>query len=381
MNLSNFTKLLCVSALSLSFATQSIACTALMYRDANGNAYQARTNEYPGYQPDELTYFPVGTRIESSTPEGKQGLTFNTKYAILGATLKGMTPNAKQDVVHEAVNDQGMSVSLNAFTLNEPGKITFPAEKVLALVDFGAWSLGNFKNVRELKAAIDKNEIEVWLPPIPSMWNLPTPAHFAYWDRNGDGLVVEFTGGKIVAYDNPVGVMTNDPPFPWHLANLNNYARLTNKDKNNGQFGALKVAAPDSGGALAGLPASNISPDRFVRAAFYVNYAKKAKTPDEAVQTLSHVINNFDRPLDITIDEPGGPGGESVASKKPTSEATYFTVMNDFSRGYFYIRTINMINWLRFDMKKLASIKTTKVVTFAAINSATNLDGTELFLK
>lgn len=381
MRTSDLYKLLLASALSLSLATQSIACTALMYRDANGNTYQARTNEYPGYQPDELSYFPAGTRIESSTPEGKQGLTFNTKYAILGATLKGMTPNAKQDLIHEAVNDQGMSVSLNAFTYNEEGKITLPADKVLAAVDFGAWSLGNFKNVRELKQAIERKDIDVWLPSIPSMWNLKTPAHFAYWDRNGEGLVVEFTGGKVVAYDNPVGVMTNDPPFPWHLDNLKNYARLTNMDKNTGQFGSFKVSAPDSGGALAGLPSSNISPDRFVKAAYYVNYAKKAKTPDEAIQTLSHVINNFDRPLDITMDAPGGPGGESVATKKPTSEATYFTVMNDFSRGYFYIRTINMINWLRFDMNKLANIKSTKVVSFAAINSATNLDGTELFLK
>lgn len=381
MKLSTLSKLLVASALSVSLTTQSIACTALMYRDANGNTYQARTNEYPGFQPDELTYYPVGTRIESVTPEGKQGLTFNTKYAILGATLKGMTPNAKQDVVHEAVNEQGMSVSTNAFTYNEEGKITFPADKVLSATDFGAWSLGNFKNVRELKDAIDRKEIEVWLPPIPSMWNLKTPVHFAYWDKSGDGLVVEFTGGKIVAYDNPVNVMTNDPPFPWHLDNLKNYARLTNMDKNNGQFGSLKVAAPDSGGALAGLPSSNISPDRFVKAAYYVNYAKKAKTPEEAIQTLSHVINNFDRPLDITMDAPGGAGGESVASKKPTSEATYFTVMNDFSRGYFYIRTINMINWLRFDMKKLANIKTTKVVKFAAINSATSLDGTDLFLN
>jgi penicillin V acylase-like amidase (Ntn superfamily) len=352
-----------------------------MYQDANGNAYQARTNEYPGFQPDELTYYPVGTRIESSTPEGKQGVTFNTKYAILGATLKGMTPNAKQDTFHEAVNDQGMSFSANAFTYNEAGKITVPADKVLSAMDFGAWSLGSFKNVRELKQAIERKDIEVWLPPIASMWNLHAPIHFAYWDRSGEGIVVEFTGGKIVAYDNLVGAMTNDPPFPWHLDNLKNYAGLTNKDKNAGQFSKLKVSAPDSGGALASLPSSNMSPDRFVKAAFYVNYAKKAKTSEEAVQTLSHVINNFDRPLDITIDEPGGSGGEAVASKQPTSEATYFTVMNDLSQSHFYIRTIKMINFVRFDLKKMSGIKSVKTVSFAALNSSSGFDGTELFTK
>lgn len=116
MNISFLSKSLIVSALSVSLTTNVLACTAMLYRDASGHAYQARTNEYPGFQPDELTYYPAGTRIESTTPDGKQGLTFNTKYAILGATLKGMTPNAKQDIVHEAVNDQGMTVSTNAFT-------------------------------------------------------------------------------------------------------------------------------------------------------------------------------------------------------------------------------------------------------------------------
>ena len=235
MKISVLPKFLLATVLSISVASNSMACTALMYQDANGNPYQARTNEYPGFQPDELTYYPVGTRIESSTPDGKQGVTFNTKYAMFGATLKGMTPNAKQDTFHEAVNDQGMSFSANAFTYNEEGKLTVPADKVLSAMDFGAWSLGNFKNVRELKQAIERKDVEVWLPPLASMWNLRAPIHFAYWDRSGEGVVVEFTGGKIVVYDNLVGAMTNDPPFPWHLDNLKNYAGLTNKDKNTGR--------------------------------------------------------------------------------------------------------------------------------------------------
>jgi penicillin V acylase-like amidase (Ntn superfamily) len=102
---------------------------------------------------------------------------------------------------------------------------------------------------------------------------------------------------------------------------------------------------------LAGLPSSKISPDRFVKAGYYVNDTKKAKAPEEAIQALSHATNNFDRPLDITMDAPGAAGGDSVILKFPTSDATYCTVMNDFSRGHFYVRTIKLINWLRFDMK------------------------------
>ena len=220
------------------------------------------------------------------------------------------------------------------------------------------------------------------MPHIESMWNLLAPVHFALYDKSGGAIVIEFTNGKPTVYDNPVGVMTNDPPFPWHLDNLNNYAQLSNIDKNSGQFGSLKVQAPDSGGALAGLPSSNISPDRFVKAAYYANYALKATSPDAAVQTLSHVMNNFDRPIDITVDEPSNTsGGEAVQSASATSEATYFTVMNDLSRNQFYIRTIKQVNFVRFDLRKLDSIKAVTTVSFDRLNASTSFDGTDLFIK
>lgn len=376
-----FGKLFLTVLLSYALPASSYACTVLSIRDAKGNIYQGRTNEYPGMQPDELTYFPAGSLIESVTPDGKKGMSFKTKYAIFGTTLKGMTLDAKQDTLHEAVNDQGMSFTTNAFTRNGQSTITMSSDKVLSVLDYGAWVLGNFKTTDEVKRAIDNNDVDVWFPRIASMWNLLAPVHFALYDRSGGAIVIEFVGGKTQVYDNTVRVMTNDPPFPWHLDHMNNYARLTNVDKNSGQFQGLKVQAPDSGGALAGLPSSNTSPDRFVRAAYYANYALKAASPVEAIQTLSHVMNNFDRPLDITMDDPSNTGGgESVQSKSATSEATYFTVMNDLSQNHFYIRTIKQINYVRFDISKLSGLKEVTKVSFQRLNSSTSWDGTNLLL-
>lgn len=368
--------------LSISVTANSIACTALSYTDAKGNLYVGRTNEYPGMLPDELTYYPVGTRIESVTPDGGQGYTFETKYAIAGATLKGMVPNAKQDTVHDAINDQGMSISALEYTENGEPKITAQADKVLSVLDFGTWALGNFKTIKELRQAIDQSGIQVWLPRIKSMANLITPVHFAIFDRTGDAAVIEFTNGKLNIYENTVGVMTNNPPFPWHLTNLQNYAGLTNVDKNRGQFNKMKVIAPDAGGALRSLPSSNMSADRFIKAAYYSAYAEKAKTPDVAILTLSHLINNFDRPAGITIDEPGSGGrGESLPSKKPTSEVTYYSFIRDLSQNHFYIRPITMMNFVKFDMQKLSSLKAVKVVSFNTLSKYTNFDGADLFLK
>lgn len=382
MTLHQLSKVFLTTFLLASSITNSYACTVLAFIDAKGNVYQGRANEFLYQQPDELTYWPAGTRIESVTPNGQQGKTFNTKYAILAATLKGMTPNAKQDTVHEAANDQGMSLTTNFYTLNGQPTVTAPPAQVLSALDFAAWALGNFQTVEQLKQALQNKDVDIWLPQMPNMGNLVAPLHFAIYDKVGGAVVIEWTGGQTLVYDNKVGVMTNEPPFPWHLENMNNYAYLTNVDKNTGKFNKLSVTAFDSGGAMAALPAANNSMGRFVRAAYYANFAKKAKTPEQALLTMGHVMNNFDRPIDITVDKPNAAAADLGASaSKPTSEATYFTVIKDLSRNLFLIRTINAFNFTQFDLNKLSAIKETRVVSFKDLNANTNLDGTPLFLK
>lgn len=382
MKLKLVSKLLLSTCLVFSTVANTFACTVLSIRDAQGNVYQGRTNEFAGQQPDAMMYYPAGTRIESMTPDGKPGKTFNTKYGILSVTLNGLVANAKQGTLHEAVNDQGLTITTNALIENNPPVPTGPADKILSAADVGTWALGNFQNVQQVKQALESKEVEVWLPRIPSMANLYAPLHFALYDKAGGSIVIEFTDGKTSVYDNPVAVMTNDPPFPWHLKNMNNYAYLTNIDKNTGQFNNLKVASSDSGGNMASLPSVETSVGRFVKAAYYSNFVHKAETPDQAVKTLSHVMNNFDRPKNISADLPGTASkAEAFAAHKISSESTYFTTMNDLSRGHFYLRTINSINFSKFDVRKLAALKQIKEVKFSAINAYGNLDATDLFLK
>lgn len=382
MKLMAITKVFLSTALMTSSISNAVACTVLSIRDAKGNVYQGRTNEFAGQLPDRLTYWPAGTNMESVTESGAQGKTFTTKYSIFGVTLKGITANAKQDTIHEGVNDQGMTFSTNAYTNNAPTYVNASPDKVLSVMDLGTWALGNFQNVSQVKEALENKEVDVWLPKLASLANMVAPIHFALYDKSGGAIVIEFTNGKVNVYDNPVAVMTNSPPFPWHLQNMDNYAYLTNVDKNTGKFNNLKVTTIDSGDNTAGLPGTETSAGRFVKAAYYSNFARKAKTPDQALITLSHVINNFDRPGNISIDEPGTASkAEAFAAKRVTSEDTYFTVMNDLSRNHYYIRTIDSINFTKFDVKKLAVLKTTKVVSLDTVNAYTNLDGTDLFLK
>ena len=381
----SITSLLIASAFILSSIGNAFACTVMLYTDASGRAYVGRTMEFPGFLPARLTYYPASARFESVTPDGKQGATFNSKYPILASTVP-LIASSKQDTFAEGLNDQGLSFTANSLGGNlQTNTSNVPKDKIISAYDFGAWALGNFQTVAQLKQAIANKEVDIWLP-VMAEFGGAWPFHFAFFDKTGEGIVIEWTNGQTTVYDNPVGVMTNNPSFPWQLENMNNYAYLTNVDKNHGQFNKLKVSNFDGGANMNGLPGIETSPGRFVKAAYYSQFAVKGKTPEKAILLLGHVMNNFDRPTNISIDVANDlPGGERNLTAgnngKPISEVTSFTVLKDLQQNHFYIRTIDALNYSKFDLSKLSALKTTKVLTFDAIDANTNSDATDLFFK
>jgi choloylglycine hydrolase len=366
--------LLVIAALLLQ-APAAQACTTILVTDASGRAYHGRTLEYSSLLPMDMTYFPAGTKVISSTPAGNQGLTFDTKYPILGMSFQ-VLPSAKQVTFAEGINDQGLSLSANWLTGTDSPTVGQDDARILAANDLGTWVLGNFKTVAEVKEAMTNGQTEIWVPASPLDPKAPLPLHYAINDKTGNSIVVEFTDGKLNLYDNPVGVLTNGPDFPWHLKNLQNYT-FTNVDKNTGQLGKLKLATQDWGIALTALPSAETSQGRFVKAAFYANYVRKAKTPDEAVVTLAHLMNNFDRPYDLTVDEAGGTG-DGVRISSTSSEVTTWTTLQDLSRNLLYFRSIEAMNWAVIDMGKLKDVKQIKTVSTSDVDKA-GADSFKLF--
>ena len=355
-------------------------CTALMITDASGKAYSAKTMEYSTGIPSQFMYMPAGTKIVSAAPNGKDGFTFNTQYPVIGVASSILpVANAKQVMMIEAVNNQGLSLSTNELTGSTSPKINEPMDsKSLAVNDLASYLLGNFKTVEEVKQALQSGVVQVWLPKVPFAGNVELPDHYVLFDKTGAGIVIEYTDGLQNIHDNPVGVATNGPDFSWHLKNLNNYAFLTNLDKNTGKFNKLNVVAPDSGNALSGLPSTQISAGRFVKAVFYTNYVRKASTPEDAVVTLAHIMNNFDRPYDLTMDPPGF-SGDAPAGSEASSEVSLYTWMNDKDRNHYYIRTISSMNFTKFEIDKLASVKSIVAIPLKQVNDS-NLGGTQMIL-
>ena len=368
-----------ILALALALPASSMwACTALMITDKQGNGYSGKTMEYATAMPFEMVYLPISTKVISLAPNGRPGLSFETQYAVLGVGIDAGL-GAGTDMMAEAVNDQGLSVSSNQLNKSETPSFSGGGKaQYLAATDLGLYILGKCKTVGEVRKALESGEIRVWLPKLTIMGNVAVPLHYIFFDKTGAGIVVEYLDGKQNIYDNPVGVVTNAPDFGWHLKNLSNYAFLSNQDKNNGTFGKLKVEAPDSGNALSGLPSSQISAGRFVKAAYYVQYARKTNSPEEAVIMLAHILNNFDRPFDLTTDR--GFAGEGGGSKPTSSEVTLFTWMSDKVRNRFYLRAIGALNFVTFEIDKLKSIQRVVKVPLTKVNDG-QLDGTQILLN
>ncbi|MGO3885138.1 MAG: linear amide C-N hydrolase [Mycetocola sp.] len=338
-------------------------CTSLSYVDASGAQYHARTLELDVSEPYFVTFVPSGTGYASQAP-GHDAVSFVTTRAFVSVSSPSAAPPAGQglglDLLKpvEGVNDAGLTFTLNAYPTVDLGGHD-DSTAVLEAIDLGSWILGMFTTVAEVTSALADQPIH--LTRLQAVGNVPFPFHIGVRDRTGAEIVIEWVDGVQHVFDNPVGVLTNSPAFPWHLTNLGNWSHLTNIDQPSGQFGSLAVAQPDPGIATAALPASNTAVGRFVRAAYYGRFAEKVSDPDAALTLVSRIINNFDRPRGATVDLPGGPVGVKFegTNSSPAGQSTEFTAITnvtDLARGRFLVRSYEAFNYSRFDLDRLASV-------------------------
>lgn len=363
-------------------------CTSLIYRDTSDKVYFGRTLELTSDLPYQIVYLPAGTSF-SSHIDGHPSAEFVAKHSFLAVTMPDRIPKADAPLglsdlkALEGMNDQGLTFSLLSYPAAGGTQASVDVTRaVLSASDLGSWALSQFATVAEVKAALA--EQPVMMEALSLLGGVESPFHYVVHDASGDAFVIEFNRGQMNTFDNPVGVMTNGPDFGWHLTNLDNYTFLSNVDQSSATFGAYKAMQPDSGIATAGLPASNTSVGRFVRAAYYSQFTEKADTPDHAVQTLAHIMNNFDRPRGVTIDYPTQDGGHmEVAGLSPDSQTDYateytcWTNLSDLDRKQFYLRTYRSMNFTRFDLAELAEVDGPRIVQIAHLDGLIG-DSTEI---
>lgn len=327
----------------------TFACTSLKVQDLNGNIYHGRTLEFPESPlQTSFTYFPEGYQFQHNSPDGTPGLTYQAKYPIMALTMP--QNNSELYDCLEGINAAGLAFSLNMYhhkglkdLVESDYSQSIPYEAV------GEWGLANFSTVPELKEGL--KDARIW-SGIIAVLGLNSPFHFAFYDKQGNCVVIEIKDGELAVYDNPIGVMTNGPEFTWHLINLNNYTQLSNIDVPVSKVGGLTLVQPDSGIATHNLPSSNTSVGRFIKAFYYSSYANRVTDADEQIVELAHIMNNFDRPKNINIVHTEE-GGKPVTVR----EYTVWTALTDLSRGLLYVREYSKLNYTKYDFSQFSDQK------------------------
>lgn len=318
----------------LFLGSSLFACTDFVVQATDGTFVNGRSLEFAQDLQSAIQIFPRNQKVISKNPQGGNGTQWMNRYGYLGVTPLGM------GFSFDGMNEKGLSFGY----LWLPGVTQYPTVppgqmgQALDFVDLGDWLLGNFATVAQVKGAL-KN-VYVWGHEVPQL-GLP-PIHVAVHDAMGNHLVIEFIGGKMVVSDNPISVLTNSPPFDWHIMNLQNYLNLNASNPNSITFRGVPIGPLGQGSGFLGIPGDWSPPSRFVKIATYLRFAKAAATGLDGVNLAEHLLNSVDIPLG-EVRDPG----------KETGDYTQWVVIKDQSQKVFYFRTYEDLSLKMIDLKKI----------------------------
>ncbi len=311
-------------------------CTGITLKSADGACVLARTIEWGGSELNcNCVVVPRGHRQWSLLPGGEAGgMEFSARYGYVGLSVE------QENFIAEGLNEVGLSAGLFYFPHYGAYEAYDASQKRSSLADLQlvAWALGSFRTVDEVKAALARVHI-INIDPRGST------IHWRLADATGQQVVLEIVDGKACFYDNPLGVLTNAPGFPWQLTNLNNYVNLHAGAASALQMGAVQLAPFGAGSGMLGLPGDVTPPSRFVRAAFYQTTAPQQPTAWETVLQSFHLLNNFDIPQGVEY-----PSGQLPVM---LPSATQWTSASDLTNRVLYYHTMYNSTIRRISLQKI----------------------------
>ena len=255
-------------------------CTAITYR--TDNFYFGRTLD------NDFSYNETVTVTPRKFPfEFTNGKNLNFHYAIIGMAY--VCEN--YPLYYDAVNEKGLCMA----GLNFVGNAFFGKEKDgcdnIAVYEFIPWILSQCEDVNEAKRLLET----INLTDTPFSKDLPTAQlHWLLADRN-QTITIESMKDGLHIHNNPVGVLTNNPPFPYQMHNLNNYITLSPEQPVNKFSDRLNLKLYSRGMGAMGLPGDLSSQSRFVRASFVKINSVSDNDEKSSVNQFFHILGSVDQ--------------------------------------------------------------------------------------
>lgn len=221
---------------------------------------------------------------------------------------------------YDGTNERGLAAAGLNFVGNACYRQPMAGRENIATFELIPWLLGRCATVKECR----ENLRRINLVGIPFHDRLPeAKLHWMIADKN-EVITLESVAEGIKVYDNPVGVLTNDPPFPELMFQLNNYMHLSPKQPQNLFAKGLNLTASSRGMGGIGLPGDLSSQSRFVRAAFVKMNSVSGDSEDESVSQFFHILGSVEQQNGCCELEEGG------------YEKTLYTSCCNADRGIYY---------------------------------------------
>lgn len=287
-------------------------CTAISYKTTDH--YFGRNLDIDASYEETITITPRNYPFEF-----RKEAVMEHHYAIIGvAYIQSDYP-----LYYDAVNEKGLGMA----SLNFPGNAVYQCEREgmhnVSPFELIPWVLGQCQSVHEAKKLLEQTN----LLKVSFKKELPlTPLHFMIADRD-ECIVVEPMKDGVRIYDNPIKVLTNNPPFPYHLFHLNNYINITKKEPVNRFAKELPLEIYSRGMGGIGLPGDSSSASRFVRAAFTKWNSVDGENEEESVSQFFHILDSVKQYKGCVQMENGA------------YEYTIYSVCCNTDKGIYYYKT------------------------------------------
>lgn len=310
-------------------------CTAATYQTRD--FYMGRTLDYEFSYGEEIVItprrFPIALR---------HGGVMDTHYAIIGtAHVADGFP-----LYYDAVNEKGLGMAGLNFVGSAQYAEVVPDRENIAQFEFIPRLLGRCATLAEAREALRTLN----LTGTPFSERLPaSQLHWLLADKSG-AVVIESVADGLKVYDDPAGVLTNNPPFPQQMFALNNFMHLSPKQPENLFSDALPLTLYSRGMGALGLPGDLSSASRFVRAAFTRLHSVSGEGEADSVGQFFHILGAVEQQNGCCEVRPG------------EYERTIYTSCWNADRGIYYYTTytnrrISAVELRREDLDAAALIR------------------------
>lgn len=289
-------------------------CTAVTYKTKD--FYFGRTLDYEYSYKEEITITPRNYNFKFRNKNN-----IDKHYAIIGmAYISDNYP-----LYYDAVNEKGLGIAGLNFVGNAYYYDVKPDKDNIAQFEFIPWILSQCENVKEARKLL-KN---INITNIKFNSQLPlAQLHWLISDEN-ESITVEAIKDGIHVYENPVGVLTNNPRFDKQLFELNKYMHLSPKNPQNNFSKDLNLEYYSRGMGGIGLPGDLSSQSRFIRASFVKMNSVSGESERESVSQFFHILNSVDQPRGCCELDDG------------KYEITIYTSCCNATKGIYYYTTYN----------------------------------------